>query len=257
MAIKYFKIRLHKAKAAWVRPLPFVQQICESLLALMRVAPKNYSQEAIRNFFQNHREKEPDPFVFDGSTDGYCQQIIPILPDSMANQYMDLGCGSAKLYDFLNSRLIPFRKYVGVDFAPTSSQSIYRLDFEIINTTIQDESIVELALPGTHLVFINSICYQDRLDKILLLQHAARSRENSLIIVEPFPGIFWDKHFSGIRPKYRSMPELIGELENMGWRLQKQAIFYLFKLGPLWIWPLTYAVSFDSTKHEFEKTSER
>lgn len=219
---------------------------------MMRMPPDNHSQEAIRAFFREHRANQPDPLVFDGALDGYCQQIIPILPASAANQYLDLGCGDAGLYEFLRRRSIPFRNYIGVDFAVGSAVACGRSDFQIIDARIQDKALEKLVLPGTHLVFINSICYQENLDEIPVLSHAARHCGNSLIVLEPFPGLFWDKHFSGVQPRYRAPFDLIVQLESMGWRPQKEAVFYLFKMGSTWVWPLTYGVSFQSAKHDFK-----
>lgn len=221
---------------------------------MMRAPPGNYSQEAIRDFFRKHRAAEPDPFVFDGALDGYCQQIIPILPASIANQYLDLGCGDARLYEFLTKRSIPFHKYIGVDFALDSELMCSRPDFQLVDAKMQDRALVDLLASDTHLIFINSICYQERLDEIPVLSQAAKCCGNSLIILEPFPGLFWDRHFSGIKPNYRNPCELKMEMISMGWRPQKEAIFYLLKIGSKWIWPLTYGLSFQASSHDFKLT---
>lgn len=207
------------------------------------------SREIVKAFFDRHRGEQPDPLVFDGSRTGYYDQLLFVMPQKPASRYIDLGCGSGGLYAFLRARSIPFEQYIGVDFAPVPGESVRHPDSTICNLSIQSEGLLEYLVPSTHLVLINSICYQEQLADIPVLKASSRYQDAALLVVEPYPGLFWDRQFDGIRPKYRYPNQLITELSMLGWTPSVSTTFYLIKIGPLCLWPLTYGLSFRLIPH--------
>lgn len=236
-------------RATWVQPVPFLRQLCESIVNYFRGGRASLSRDVVKAFFDRHRGDQPDPLVFDGSRSGYYDQLLLVMPQKPAVRYIDLGCGSGGLFAFLRARGILFEKYIGVDFSPTPGQPVSRPDSTIRNASIEQEELLKDLVPGTHIIMINSVCYLESVFNLPILQAAAHCQDAALLVVEPYPGIFWDRQFEGIRPRYRHPDQLVREASTLGWVPSHFVIFYLIGIGPLFLWPLAYSLSFKSASN--------
>lgn len=241
-------IKASRRRVAWVQLNPFLRQLFESAANYFRRGGGSLSRESVKAFFDRHRGDQPDPLVFDGSRSGYYDQLLQVMPQQSAVRYIDLGCGTGGLCAFLRARSISFETYIGVDFSPIVGELFHGDDAIIRNASLDGEDLLEYLVPATHVVMINSICYQDTILEIPILRAASRCKDAALLVVEPYPGLFWDTQFEGIRPRYRYPDQLMREASTLGWIPSRLVIFYLIKIGPLFLWPLAYSLSFKSVQ---------
>lgn len=228
--------------ADWPRLIPFLRQFVAGVASRIKRGPERLNPENVRRFFERHRNTNPDPLVFDGATSGYYEQLFPLLANDSSIMYLDLGCGVGNLRNFLIENKFSFARYVGVDFAGSSTK--FESGSTVIDADIRSQALASYVTDRTHVICVNSLCYQDNLSAITVLRHAATYPDNRLLVVEPYPGIYWDESFYGVRPCYRTPEQLGRDLLPIGWSIEATYIYHLLRFGAKYIWPLSYVAAY-------------
>lgn len=197
----------------------------------------------IQTFFKNHYSCQADPLIFDGNSDGYLLQLFPLIKEiDFIENIIDLGCGEAALYYFCKKRKIKFSKYIGIDFA--IPDKIIDHDASIHHADFTDNTTVRHLTSQSILFAINTFCYINKIAEIQALDTTKDNSVAQLLVLEPWPGIFWDRHFDGIWPNYRTPQELRESLFEIGWEPISQINFYYSCLFGVYVMPLSYAMTF-------------
>jgi hypothetical protein len=226
---------LNKYKANWKPTFRrrFAQYLA-SLKALITYPFFKRIDDGIKLFFEENYKVKQDPLIFDGHTDKYLEQISNVIDLSKLNDVdiIDLGCGIGSFIFWLEKNDINPRNYLGLDFAYDSK--IFSDNKQIINQNFFDFEIPH----NYYAILINVLCYLDdnQLDDIIA---KTRKKNCKLIIIEPYPHFFWDKHFSGIKLCYRRTEILTDLLHNKGYKIQKVSIDYFNKLSKR---PISYCI---------------
>lgn len=234
------KLHLIKRHAEWLgSPKRVLKQILSSIWSYVSLPFVKYSKNAVFDFFYSFYRGKPDPLVFDGKDRRYFDRIEDLFDvNTLKDQsVLDLGCGDGSFYFWLKHKQIQVKKYIGIDFAheeTTLDEYAYICNKDI--TTIETkEYIVSL------IISVNIFCYLDNSSIDLLLR--SKTGISKLIIIDPFPGIFWDAQFDGIKLFYRSPRKLIKILNSYGWVVQGISIDYGIKIKDFFLFPLSYCVS--------------
>ncbi|MFH2065652.1 MAG: hypothetical protein ABIK15_10685 [Pseudomonadota bacterium] len=237
-------INCHTRIAEWVKVHPFFwKQMLVGTLSFIIPGEKSLNTNSTKDFFINHYFHQQDPYVFDGSSDKYFNQLQPAINDiNSFGNIIDLGCGKFKLLTFLKKNSFKYESYIGFDFACpeeaiSEKEKTYRLDFrsEKCQYVTKNESTV---------FAINTFCYIKNIKDIYLLNKANKLIAKRLIVLEPWPGLFWDRHFDGIWPTYRKPDLLAKNLAEIGWHREGQYNYYLFKICGKYLIPMSYVATF-------------
>ena len=75
------------------------------------------------------------------------------------------------------------------------------------------------------------------------------NRDTRLIVIEPTPGIFWDKHFEGVKLYYRKLNTLIEETNIEKSTLTSHSTDYGISIfNKFYLFPLSYCAIFKIQK---------
>jgi len=196
------------------------------------------SPESVRAYFRKQYLDPFDDLIFDGNDFRYHAQLERDLSSLEGSNVVDFGCGKATFYTFLVSQSVDFKSYFGVDFATEGRE------FASNARTIQSDAktaLDTLSFKGPAVaVFCNSACYmQDQ----TLATIACDARIEGVLLLEPYPGFFWDRSFNRISPKYRYPEQLMRLIEACGYGIKSSRLFYaISKTFP--VWPICYSMLF-------------
>jgi hypothetical protein len=226
---------LIKCKAKW-KPVfrkRFLQYLA-SLKALITYPFFKRIDDGIKLFFEENYKIKQDPLIFDGHTNRYLDQISNVMDLTKLNDVdiIDLGCGIGSFISWLEKNGINPRSYLGIDFA--CDGKVFSDNMQIINQNIFDYEISQ----NNYAILINVVGYLDdnQLNDILI---KTRKKNCKLIIIEPYPHFFWDKHFNGIKLCYRRTERLTDLLYNKGYEIRKVSIDYFNNLSKR---PISYCI---------------
>ena len=223
-----------KWKPTWKRRY---MQYLASLKAILTYPFFKQNDSGVKLFFENNYNKTPDPLLFDGNTNQYLDQITNVLDIKSLNDkdVIDLGCGSGSFLFWLEKKGVNPRSYLGLDFA--HENKVLSSNKKIIN-----QNIFEFEMPRNHyVVLINVACYlgNKQLDDLL---KNVKERNCKLIIIDPHPNFFWDKHFNGIKPHYRMIDDFLSLVQKKGYRVEKVSMDYFGKLGRKFVGPVSFCI---------------
>ena len=229
-----------KELATWLpSPAKLLKQFCLSLLSYATLPLYKEKDNGVQIFFRHNYSVEPDEFIFDGTTNGYFSKVnhfIELMPISEM-EIVDLGCGKGSFYEWLCSKKVSIRKYTGIDFSINNTQ----LD-KTSSLVCDDINNIQTYIAGnkTLVTMCNSLCYidYDEFSNVLGSLHVG----NHLIIIEPAPHLFWDAHFSGVKPYYRNHEAVCEILSAHGYVVQNLVTDYLFKLGKRFYSEMSYGI---------------
>lgn len=216
-------------KANWL-PNRFIfwKQIFVSLLSYMTLPFFKRKDGAILEFFRKNYYEKPDGLIFDGTSSDYYSQIERMFPlDSFKESLIiDLGCGQGHFYKWLINKKISVYQYTGIDIA-IDEQDLDK------NAKIYSGSITQLNQISLHrfenirrfFIFSNSLCYAT--DEEVASAIAFCQEGDNIFIIEPYPHLFWDAHFDGIKPIYRTDSETIKLLTQHGFAILFTSIDYI------------------------------
>lgn len=232
---------IHKRVANWLgTPTRIINQLFVSCWSYLTFPIAKFHSSAAKDYFTNLYKSQPDPLIFDGKDTRYLEQVGIVYDTSslVGETVLDLGCGNGSLYDWLSSKQIVLREYIGIDFAHFDKK--LDANASILNKDVNNFQIDET---NANVVFaVNVLCYLD--DSPLSYIFQSEKKNIKLIIIEPTPGLFWDAHFDGVKLFYRNRQYLINILESNGWRLQNSSIDYWFKFLRMYFFPLSYCLFF-------------
>ncbi len=236
---------INKSLAKWPQTNPhFWKQMRTGVLSHI-FGPNTKEQKLeIQTFFQSHY-KQVDQLVCDGNTNGFLSQLNELgLFNVKTSHILDLGCGNGSLYRYIKDIGVDIPQYTGLDFAVSGK----RLDSRAIicNIDLRNSQAVNLLANENTIFAINTFCYLESLSNIPVLKSSGRKTNNYLLVVDPWPGLFWERHFNGIWPTYRSPEKLIKEMSEIGWKPNQQVNYYLVRLFGKFFFPLSYGLSFKS-----------
>jgi hypothetical protein len=229
---------LIKNKANWKPTFKkrFLQYIA-SLKALITYPFFRSIDGGVKIFFEKNYKIKRDSLIFDGNTYRYLEQITNVIDLSKLNDVdiIDLGCGTGSFLIWLENNNIDVKSYLGLDFA-CDSRTISD------NKKIINQDMFDFEIPQRHcVVMINVACYFDdkQLDDILI---KIKEKNCRLIIIEPYPHFFWDKHFDGIKPYYRKTDNFLALLQMKGYKIERVSIDYFFMFFKKHISPVSFCI---------------
>lgn len=227
-------------RASWVRFFPFVRVLLDSIPSFFSEPPSSESIPQIKLFFRDIYDGAPDETVVDSNLNEYAEQIFRVIDkEEFENaSVLDIGCGSGALYQVLRDGGAALKRYLGIDVSHPNR--ILSKSAKIVNQSAYE--IDDLELEPTHVLASNSFCYIESLERVYAI--GSNGSAKSLVIVEPVPGIFWNRHFDGILLFYRSANDLSSQLQEHQWQLKRVTTFYLIHFRAIRIWPLCYAVHY-------------
>jgi hypothetical protein len=236
-------IKTIKSKAEWLPPrLKYFKQILISIRAIFTLPFFKEEPDGIQKLFSNSYWIEKDEFIFDGSNDYlYYNQITKnISKQYFKNQVIiDFGCGNGSFYFWLRSSNIPITKYIGIDFA--YKDTILSDEAEIRNVSFS--KYLENPFAGnvnSVAILSNTLCYiSDEIFQSILSKSVPNDK---IIIIEPYPNLFWDKHFNGIKPFYRTEKQVIKLLEDNGFVVKTCSIDYAINIKNIHLNPISYCL---------------
>lgn len=231
---------IHKSVANW---LPnnrlLIKQIFLSAWSHITLPISKNFPNGVQSFFHHNYNHEPDELIFDGSNVFYFSRLFQALDIERLEDktIIDLGCGRATLYNWMTDNDIPFFKYVGIDFAVDSIRLSERA--QIIKSNIFN--VDTFVSDGNCLFFLsNVICFQTNDELHYLLSNL--SRRSEVLIIEPSPGLFWDAHFDGIHPCYRSIYSLTKIMNDCGIRIVNSMQDYMVNFLGSYYFPVSYCL---------------
>ena len=195
-------------------------------------------EDGIRLFFQRNYSLKPDELIFDGTSSGYLSRITYLFGriDNNNLEIIDLGCGQGALYIWLNEHECNFKQYIGIDFA-INTHHLPKAHF--IRGNIVDVS--KHLMGNESIVFMcNSLCYINDTDFLKIL--SSLKTYTKIVIIEPSPNIFWDAHFCGVKPIYRSIEKTRKFLCDTGFVIENTDQDYIFRIGNHWAIELSYGI---------------
>lgn len=232
-----------KNKAKW---LPSISKLCLQYLisfisycTLPFFIPKD---DAIKDFFKKNYYIKCDNFIFDGHTNGYYSQLDIITKSQFDDKrIIDIGCGQCGLYHWLNQNGIKYKQYIGIDFAMEECQ-LSSNDF------LYNKSVYEFFRSENYLnekteniyFMVNSICYLS--DKELNCLFEKIDTKDKVVIIDPNPNLFWDAHFSGVRPIYRNINNMISILTKYNIEIIQSSVDYHWKFEKKYMDALSYMI---------------
>lgn len=231
---------IHKSVANWLpnRKL-LLKQIFLSAWSYITLPFSKNNQGGVQNFFHQNYYHEPDGLIFDGSNSFYFSRLFQMVDVNGLKEktIVDLGCGKATLYIWMMNHKISFMKYVGIDFAVDSK--VLCEGSQIIQSSIMN--INNFNHDGDCLFFLSNVICFLTIDE---LRHSLSnlSSQSEVLIIEPSPGLFWDAHFNGIHPVYRSIESLTEILNNEGIRIVNSMQDYMVKCLGTFCFPMSYCL---------------
>jgi len=227
-----------KNKAKW-KPT-FKKRLVQyfaSFKALLTYPFFKKKDNGIKLFFEKNYHEKPDPLIFDGNTGKYLDQIKNVLDIAQLNgeNIIDLGCGSGSFLFWLKQNEVNPKSYLGLDFA--CHDHIISEGERIANQDIVDFDMLE----NHYVILVNVACYLDdeQLDTIL---SKVKEKQGKLIVIEPYPDFFWDKHFNGIKPFYRKTKKFLSLLHNKEFKVDKVSTDYFSKIGKKLFNPVSFCI---------------
>lgn len=233
--------RMDKLKSTWIpNKYLFFRQLRVSLFSYLTLPFFKRKENGVQLFFEKNYSKEKDDLIFDGNTTSYydkldSKEIRDLLSEA---NVIDLGCGSASFYKWLKNNHVTICSYIGLDFA-VENKSI-NAACEIVNDNLLNFTNY-LLYEKNVIVLCNVLCYltDDVINAILYKCPV----ETVIIIIEPSPGVFWDAHFDGIKPKYRNVNSIERMLQKFGFQLLSTIQDYLVSINKqLYFFPLSYCI---------------
>ena len=238
-AIKHLNIT--KSRAEWLPPfIKFITQIIISIWALLTLPFYIEIPDGIKQFFSTIYNGNKDEFIFDGSNENsYYNQITKNIPlEYFKNQsIVDLGCGNGSFYFWLKKQNIYVKEYYGIDFA--FENVVLSKDALIRNISISE--YFEATIPSGSIYFLsNSLCYiSDEIFQSILLK---LTTEDKIILIDPYPNLFWDSHFNGIKPTYRTINDVYKLFEEYNFIISKCSIDYVINIKNIHLSPISYCL---------------
>lgn len=229
-----------KELASWLPNISlFLKQLCVSLLSYITLPFFRVKENGILLFFQNNYYVEPDGLVFDGSTTGYFSKIHHLLDlESLSEmEVIDLGCGQGALYKWFRKNNVFVKRYIGIDFSIKYTQ-LDDLSFLVCDDINNIRKY--LSDKKTVITLCNSLCYIN--DDIFSAVLNSLCIGTHIAIIEPSPNLFWDAHFNGIRPIYRSQNSVCEYLRKHGFMIESVTSDFLFRLGDIYCSKLSYGI---------------
>lgn len=213
---------------AWWLPRPwlFCKQIIVSLWSYITLPLFSEKENGIRDFFEKTYYIKSDGLIFDGNTNGYFDKARDLIGKTYRDVVFDLGCGGNEcLYWWLIKNAIEFRSYVGIDFSIREKKINKKA--RLINDDLRKYDEYRKSGETAMIVLSNSLCYLSDSKLSEVLKHFVPGDE--ILIIDPEPNLFWDAHFAGIKPVYRTHEEVIKKLEECGFEINALSVDYLLK----------------------------
>lgn len=212
--------------------------LLESLVSHLFKESQDLRPDLVRLFFAEHYDK-PDPTVRDGSDLRYLSQCLPLLDEEILTkkEVIDLCSGALSFYRLLISNDIDFHRYTAIDFSwhgeiPSEVNFFHK---SVIDFRYNCSKICTLFSS-------NGFCYLHTLNDVHCLQDVPPS--SKLILIEPYPSIYWNQNFNGITPVYRTPEELAEELSVIGWVAEKTIVYQVLPWFQRFGLPLSYTTRF-------------
>lgn len=234
------KYKKYRVVAQWVPGLKkYIKQLCMSSFSFLTLPFFTPTEDGVKKFFKSNYYEKQDDFVFDGSTNGYYSKM-KLLADFKLwenNSIIDLGSGQGSLYIWLKSIGIRIKRYTGIDFSIKGGS----VDEHGVLVNDNISNIAKYLSTSNNIVFMcNSFCYIE--DDLFIKILDDLNNGNELFIIDPAPNLFWDAHFNGVRPIYRKYSNVVSLLMDHGFSVKGIVQDYLFKIGNLCIFPMSYCI---------------
>lgn len=228
-----------KSKAQWLPSKKMIfQQVLVSFWSYITLPFFKSKDDATCSFFKKNYTEKPDPLIFDGHSNNYFNQIFSLIkcPKLYNRTIIDLGSGTASFYEWLLDNGARGIKYIGVDFALESRRLDYRS--EIISGDLKNIDLTEIERP---LVMIsNVLCYLNT-DSVRQVFNKLPINTD-ILILEPYPCLFWDAHFAGIKLNYRKPKKICTILETVGYEISSINVSHGIRLFDHLICPISYVL---------------
>ena len=220
----------------------FLRQLLVGALSHLVSKPGALAAPVVQGFFRG-RYSASDPSIFDCRTAGYCDPILEEIRQRRTTVVVDLGCGDGALCSCMREAGIEVPEYIGLDFAIVDrkiGERAHLLNCDVrqsVPAIVRDKSARTITL-------INTLCYLPRIEDVALLQLGSARTGDTCLVMEPYPGWFWDRSFAGIQPLYRPPTEVASDLASLGWHIREITIHHS-RLGGLRLFPISYLIAAD------------
>jgi hypothetical protein len=229
-----------KEIARWLPRKPLlIKQLVVSAKSFLTLPFYKPQVNGVQFLFKNIYYVKPDALVFDGTTFGYYSKIKRVLDLSCLNgrTIIDLGCGKNALFHWLKEEGVSQFSYIGIDFAIDSTgisnePCVVNDDIIYVNRYLNDSKNI--------IVMCNVLCYTND-ENFNTVLHGLGAND-AVLLIEPSPNLFWDAHFSGIKPIYRRIGETTQLLEKEGFEILSSVQDYYFNIADNYIFPLSYCL---------------
>lgn len=224
-------------RAPWWRwDTRFLRQLVAGAFSHLVRRPGGLSPPDVMAFFA---KRTVDPTVFDGRTEGFYEPLLDLIATYGSSVIVDLGCGDGALYEAMRQANISVEEYFGLDFAAAGGS--LGPCATIITADITAPAPDAIAGKGNRTCcLVNTLCYLARVESVALLESDAGEGDVCLLI-EPYPGWFWDRSFDGIAPRYRYPAEVAKALGSLGWTVLELRT-YQASLGNFIRFPVAYSL---------------
>lgn len=230
----------YKEQAKWIpKAKIFIKQIAVSMFSYLTLPFFREKKDGIQKFFEKNYYDDPDDLIFDGTSSGYFSRIKYLTDVSTLSNVtvVDLGCGKGTFYFWLCENNILMKQYIGIDFsikAHTVSEFCTFICDNIKNVRKY------LSEETNMIVMCNLLCYIDDATANSILGNL--KSKDRMIIIDPAPNIFWDAHFEGVKPIYRTLEDVCSLLKEQDFVIENIMSDYLFKIGSHFISKLSYGI---------------
>lgn len=233
-------MKKYKERAEWIpKTKVFIKQIMVSMFSYITLPLFREKKDGIKEFFKKNYYDKPDGLVFDGTSSGYFSRIKYLSDISTLSKgtVVDLGCGQGGFYFWLCENNLQIKRYIGIDFS-IKPQALNENCVFICDNILNLKEY--LSNETNTVVMSNLLCYIDD-DTFIKILNNLRVKDN-VIIIDPAPNVFWDAHFDGVKPVYRTLETVCSLLKEQGFIIKNIMSDYIFKIGPYYISELSYGI---------------
>ena len=252
-----------------IRPFPIARDLGKGLWVgfLSRFSPifhrigRRQDTQRVSSYYRAQRYNEADVDILDTSTSWFAKFSFQFLRDTLSHQFfhsvVEIGSGQLKTVHELEKIDCQFDHYTGIDLY-ISDGEISKAGMDRRIELIQGDARQELSdvlsryRDSCLIISINSLCYVDELDFLKIYDPGTSiapcdELNGALFLIEPFPSIYWESWFDNIRIFLRYPKYIINNLSTSYWDVVEIRMLYLFKIGSIFVWPITYGILFRET----------
>ena len=233
-----------------IAQIPMV--MAEYLRGIVRNSRRNKKALDVRlveQFFADRYKNDRFDDIADGRKDWYLRHVEDLLDYvsgrcDVFGDVCDLGCGSGEFIQWLSTRNFKAVRFVGVEQDKNAVAMASALGPKNATFFIGSLGKGNLSISGSFRLatLVNVLPYMPDVSEVMQdVAHVGDSPVPFLLIIDPLPSWFWERHFGGFSIRLRKPNELDGLLLQHGWEAVIRSLLVTLRVGNVGLLPLSHA----------------